>query len=97
MKQPDENYRRPDVRDAVRRDFRRQARREPHQRAFWRSLGVLGMIGWPIALAAVGGAVAGRWLDVQLGTGVRLTLTLLTAGTMAGCYAAWRFVRGGPL
>jgi ATP synthase protein I len=54
---------------------------------------MLGMVGWPIALAAVGGALAGRYLDSRFGTGVRFTLMLLTAGAMIGSYTAWRALR----
>lgn len=86
--------RRIDVRRAVRRDFSRHARREEGHRTFWRSLGVLGMVGWPIALASVGGAVLGRYLDAHFQTGVRFTLMLLTAGAIVGSYTAWRALKG---
>jgi ATP synthase protein I len=89
-----ENHHRKDIRGAVKRDFSRQARREQGHRTFWQSLGVLGMVGWPIALASVGGALVGRYLDNYFETGVRFTLTLLTAGAAVGSYTAWRAVKG---
>jgi ATP synthase protein I len=52
------------------------------------------MVGWPIALASVGGALAGRYLDEHFGTGVKFTLMLLTAGAMIGSYTAWRALKG---
>jgi ATP synthase protein I len=55
---------------------------------------MLGMVGWPIALAAVGGALMGRFLDRRYGTGVHFTLMLLTAGAMIGSYTAWRALKG---
>lgn len=88
------NHRRSDMQRAIKRDFSRHARREEGHRTFWQSLGILGMVGWPIALASVGGALAGRYLDHRLGTGVRFTLMLLTAGTMIGSYIAWRALKG---
>lgn len=88
------NHRRNDMRQAVRRDISRHARREEGHRAFWQSLGMLGMVGWPIALASVGGAFVGRYLDDRFGTGVQFTLMLLTAGAMMGSYAAWRALKG---
>jgi predicted F0F1-ATPase subunit len=88
------NHHREDVRDAVRRDFARRARRDPRNRSFWQSLGVLGMVGWPIALACVGGALLGRRLDERFGTGIRFTLMLLTLGVIIGSYTAWRAVGG---
>ncbi len=83
---------RTDPRAAVRRDGSRLARREKGHRSFWRSLNVLGMVGWPIALGSVGGALLGRYLDTQFATGVRYTLMLMTAGVLAGCFAAWKTV-----
>jgi len=88
------NHHRNDARRAVKRDFSRHARRDVGHRAFWQSLGVLGMVGWPIALASVGGALAGRYLDDRLGTGVHFTLMLLTAGAVIGSYTAWRALKG---
>jgi predicted F0F1-ATPase subunit len=50
------------------------------------------MVGWPIAIGSVGGALLGRLLDARLNSGVRFTLMLLTAGAMFGCYSAWKTV-----
>ncbi len=83
---------RADPRTAVRRDGARLARREQGNRSFWRSLGVLGMIGWPIALGSVGGAFMGRFLDTRFDSGIRYTLMLMTAGIMLGCFTAWKTV-----
>jgi ATP synthase protein I len=82
------------MRHAVKRDLSRHARREEGHRTFWQSLGVLGMVGWPIALASVGGALGGRYLDDRFGTGVQFTLMLLTAGAIIGSYTAWRALKG---
>ena len=94
MNEGPSNHHRNDMRRAVKRDFSRHARREEGHRTFWQSLGVLGMVGWPIALASVGGALAGRYLDDRFGTGVRFTLMLLTAGAMIGSYTAWQALKG---
>lgn len=88
------NHHRKDIRQSLKRDLSRHARREEGHRTFWRSLGVLGMVGWPIALASVGGALAGRMLDQRYRTGVQFTLMLLTAGAMLGSYIAWRSLKG---
>ena len=50
------------------------------------------MVGWPIAMGSVGGALLGRYLDTRFATGVRYTLMLLTAGVLLGCFAAWKAV-----
>lgn len=85
---------RPDPKRSLERDVDRFGRREPPGRAFWRSLSVLGTIGWSIALPAAAGAWLGHRLDVRYETGVRFTLMLLTAGVMIGSVVAWRVVRG---
>jgi len=94
MNEERRNHLRHDMRRAVKRDFARHARREEGNRTFWQSLGVLGMVGWPIALASVGGALAGRYLDNRFQTGVQFTLMLLTAGAILGSYVAWRALKG---
>jgi ATP synthase protein I len=87
---PDE---RPDARRSLDRDVDRYTRREPSGRAFWRSLSVLGTVGWSIAVPAAAGAWLGHRLDLRFDTGVRFTLMLLTAGVMIGSVVAWRVVR----
>ena len=88
---PDENgARRPDARRSLERDVSRLRRREGSGATFWRSLSVIGAVGWPIALGTVGGALLGRLLDARLGTGIRFTLMLLTAGVLLGSFLAWK-------
>jgi ATP synthase protein I len=84
---------RPDIRAALQRDTSRHARREVGHGSFWRSLGVLGMVGWPIALASVGGAWLGHFLDSRWNTGVRFTLLLLMIGTALGSFIAWKTLK----
>ena len=84
---------RPDVRRALQSNVSRYARRDPSGSSFWRSLSVLGMVGWSIALPAALGAWLGHRLDVGVGSGVRYTLILLTAGVLIGSSVAWRAVR----
>jgi ATP synthase protein I len=77
----------------VERDVGRLKRRDPSGASFWRSLSVLGTVGWSIALPAVAGAWLGHRLDLRFGSGVRFTLMLLVAGVMLGSGVAWRVVR----
>ena len=87
--------RRPDLREALERDLRRHARREPGHSAFWRALSLLGTVGWPIVFTTAGAALLGHYLDVEWGTGVRLTLVLVTIGAAVGGAIAWHAVTGG--
>ena len=85
---------RPDPRRSLDRDVERFERRERTGETFWRSLSVLGTVGWSIALPAAVGAWLGHRLDLRFGAGVRFTLMLLTAGIMIGSVVAWRVIRG---
>lgn len=89
-----QHVRRPNARDRTRRDLDRWNRREPAGR-FWRSLALVGSVGWPIVLLSTGGALFGRYLDGRLDTGIRFTLMLLTLGTALGSIVAYRSVREG--
>jgi predicted F0F1-ATPase subunit len=91
---PTDRFRRDDARERTRRDLVRLRRREPGG-GFWRSLAIIGSVGWPIVLLATGGALLGRYLDGRWDTGVAVTLTLLTAGAGLGCWVAFRTLRGG--
>ena len=68
-----------------------KARRNTPQ-AFWSGLGMMGMIGWSIAVPTLLGAALGIWLD-KLYPGTRSwTLALLVAGLAVGCFNAWKWV-----
>ena len=83
---------RPDARRSLERDMDRLERREPSAASFWRSLSVLGIVGWTIALPAVLGALLGHRIDIHLESGVRFTLMLLVLGVVLGSAIAWRVV-----
>lgn len=87
-------FQRADPRASTRRAFARYQRRDRGER-FWRSLSLVGAVGWPIVLLAAGGALLGRALDARWGGGRSATLVLLVAGTIAGALIAMRNVRGG--
>lgn len=84
--------RRGNARERTHKDLLRLQRRQSGGRP-WRALSLIGSVGWPIVLLATGGALLGRYFDVRFGTGVHLTLLLLTLGTVAGSLMAYRTVR----
>ena len=86
-------FSRDDARQRAERDLARLRRRAPEGR-FWHSVALIGSVGWPIVLLATGGALLGRWMDARFGTGIRLTLILLSMGTCLGAWLAFRAVRG---
>ncbi len=58
----------------------------------WFGLGLVGIIGWSVALPAVLGALLGLWLDHAHPGRYSWTLSLLLAGLALGCIAAWQWV-----
>jgi ATP synthase protein I len=84
---------RSDPRERLRHDLSRYEHREASNASFWRSLGVLGVVGWPIVIASVGGALAGRWLHARWATGTWLTALLVAAGAAVGMVVAWRLIQ----
>lgn len=58
----------------------------------WLGLGVIGLIGWSVAIPTLIGVAGGIWLDHRLHGGRSWTLTLLVAGLGLGCLIAWRWV-----
>ena len=84
---------RPDPRASLSRDLSRRARRESGDASFWQSLRVLGSVGWPIVLATVGGALAGRWLHARWHTGIWLTALLVVVGAIAGLAIVWQVIQ----
>ena len=92
---PSDPLRRQDPRVSLKRDLNRLAHREPGDASFWRSLGVIGAVGWPIVIATVGGALAGRWLHAHWDTGFGLTALLVAAGAVLGMAIVWRLIQPG--
>jgi ATP synthase protein I len=80
------------MRHAVERDAARVGKPHDHG-SLLRAMGLIGSVGWPIALLTGGGAVLGHWIDRRLGGGVSATLTLLTLGAVVGSALAARSLR----
>jgi ATP synthase protein I len=77
---------------------RRAARREKAQRegpgSLWLSLGMMGLVGWSVAVPTLAGVGLGWWLDSRWPNGhFSWTLTLLLIGLAVGCFNAWHWVR----
>ena len=58
----------------------------------WFGLGMMGLIGWSVAIPTLLGAALGLWLDQRYPGGRSWTLALLVAGLVIGCFNAWRWV-----
>ena len=68
-----------------------RARRHPLS-AVWFGLGMMGVIGWSVAVPTLIGAGVGMWLDAHHPGKHRWTLALLTAGLAAGCWLAGHWI-----
>ena len=58
----------------------------------WFGLGMMGVIGWSVAIPTLLGAALGIWLDQRYPGKHAWTLALLVAGLAIGCFNAWRWV-----
>lgn len=78
-----------DVLDRERRKLR-SLRQDKH---VWFGLGMFGMVGWSIAVPAVGGAFVGLWIDSNVSGRYSWTLMLFFAGLCLGCYNVWYWLQ----
>jgi len=69
---------------------RRRARRRPQ--SVWGWLGMLGLIGWSVAVPTVLGVVLGRWLDRVAPATFSWVISLLVIGLAVGVLNAWFWV-----
>ena len=58
----------------------------------WSGLGMMGMVGWSVAVPTLLGAALGLWLDEHYPGGHSWTLALLAIGLALGCFNAWHWV-----
>jgi ATP synthase protein I len=58
----------------------------------WSGLGMMGLVGWSVAMPTLLGAALGMWLDARYPGGRSWTLALLAAGLVLGCFNAWHWV-----
>jgi len=58
----------------------------------WSGLGMMGLVGWSVAVPTLLGAALGLWLDKHYPGSHSWTLMLLAAGLGLGCFNAWHWV-----
>ena len=68
-----------------------KARRGP-QRGVWFGLGMMGLVGWSVAIPTLLGAALGIWIDSHYPGRHSWTLMLLIIGLTVGCLNAWHWV-----
>lgn len=83
----------PDLAGQVGAKAVRKLRARRHTTAgIWFGLGMMGLIGWSVAIPTLLGAALGLWLDQRYPGGRSWTLALLVAGLAIGCFNAWRWI-----
>jgi len=68
-----------------------KARRHSTQ-GVWFGLGMMGLIGWSVAIPTLLGAALGIWLDKRYPGRHSWALMLLVVGLIIGCVNAWLWV-----
>jgi ATP synthase protein I len=58
----------------------------------WMGLGMMGMVGWSVAVPTLLGAALGVWLDKKYPQTFSWTLTCLIIGLFSGSLIAWYWV-----
>lgn len=70
----------------------RKLKARKSRQGVWFGLGMMGLIGWSVAVPTLLGAALGIWLDKHHPGKHPWTLALLMAGLALGCLNAWRWV-----
>lgn len=58
----------------------------------WSGLGMMGLVGWSVAIPTLLGAALGIWLDNHYVGARSWTLALIVAGLTLGCFNAWHWI-----
>ncbi len=69
-----------------------KARYEKDQ-TLWFGLGMMGTIGWSVAIPTLIGVAVGIWLDNRYPGSISWTLTFLFIGLVLGCLNAYYWVK----
>ena len=72
----------------------RKLRAQRHvTRTVWFGLGMMGLIGWSVAIPTLLGVALGLWLDDVAHSGFSWVLSMLVVGLAVGLLNAWYWVR----
>jgi len=77
---------------AVAKKEKRKLKALKEKNGVWFGLGMMGMVGWSVAVPALLGAALGIWLDKSYPQSFSWTLTFLMVGIIGGVIIAWSWV-----
>jgi len=71
---------------------RKLASRKMDGNNLWFGIGMMGIVGWSIAIPTLLGIAAGIWLDKHINDNYSWTLMMLFTGLIIGCLTAWHWI-----
>jgi ATP synthase protein I len=74
------------------RERRKLKARRGTSRSIWFGLGMLGLVGWSVAVPTLLGVALGVWIDNHYPSRYSWTLMLLVIGLLIGCLTAWHWM-----
>ncbi|NMB86663.1 MAG: putative F0F1-ATPase [Methanosaeta sp. PtaB.Bin018] len=74
------------------KEARKIRARRDKSRGIWLGLGMMGMVGWSVAVPTLIGVAIGIWMDIRYPGRISWTLTFLSIGLVIGCANAWYWV-----
>jgi len=78
--------------DEVSKKEKRKLKALHEKNSVWFGLGMMGMVGWSVAVPSLLGAALGIWLDKTYPQSFSWTLTFLMLGIITGGIIAWYWV-----
>ena len=80
--------------ELARKASRKLRARTEGDRGIWFGLGMMGVVGWSVAIPTVLWIAMGVWLDgrTDMGGDISWTLTGLVVGVFMGCLNAWFWI-----
>lgn len=74
------------------KEARKMKARREKDRGIWFGLGMMGIIGWSVAIPTLIGVAIGIYMDTHLPDRISWTLTFFFAGLVLGLLNAWHWV-----
>ncbi|HLB71204.1 MAG TPA: AtpZ/AtpI family protein [Candidatus Methanoperedens sp.] len=74
------------------KEERKMKARSEKDRNIWFGLGMMGLIGWSVAIPTLIGIALGIWIDTRFPGRISWTLTFFFVGLFLGCLNAWYWI-----
>lgn len=74
------------------KEHRKMKARKEGEKSIWFGLGMMGLVGWSVAIPTLLGVALGLWLDGITEGAYSWTLIGLGGGLIVGCLNAWFWV-----